>query len=166
MKKCLLASILLTGMFVSCKKDTASLNSTPAPSYGITAVINGKPVTLYHTVQVDTTDGLSIQAAKDSSINSDIIWISIYGGRLRPGTYTYLSNISGNATYFMKRQGVPSPFLSYNTSVIVTSVDDNGIKGTFQGTGSHYSQNDRGATVVDSTIIITNGTFNVKIFRP
>ncbi len=162
MKKCLLASVLFTGVFVSCKKD----NTNPAPSYGITAHINGKPVTLYHTVQVDTIDGLHIQAAKDSSIGSDIIWISIDGGRLQPGTYSYLSNITGTATYFMNRLGVASPFLSYNATVTVTSVDNNGIKGSFQGTASHYSQNDRGITVIDSTIIITNGAFNVKIPRP
>jgi hypothetical protein len=163
MKKCLLASVLFMGVFISCKKDNSSITTS---AYGITANINGKPVTLYHTVQVDTSNGLHIQAAIDSSVNSDIIWISIDGGRLHPGTYSYLSNITGTATYFMNHQGVASPFLSYNATVTVTSVDNSGIKGSFQGTGAHYSQNERGVTVIDSTIIITNGSFNVKIPRP
>ena len=161
MKKTILVSALLLGAFIACKKS----NSTTAPQpNGISADVNGKSVTFNFNITADTTGGsISIEGYKDTTSSPDGLWILINGGPVKAGvTYTNYTTINASATYWMNHLGTPSPFVSYNSTVTVTAISSTNIEGTFQGTGTHFSQNSLGNTIVDSTIQVTNGKFNIK----
>ena len=174
MKKIVLFSFALTGLFASCKKS-----SPAAPTYSVTATIAGTATNFTAQPPVATTqttgnttviniDGL----ANASTHESIVITIDNFngGGPIVGGKYSDTSTVFDvNATYFVNQTtqyqagtdvySLASPAgvtITHHFLLTITAINANGITGTFSG--DFFSNGDPTAAVKT----VTNGSFNVK----
>jgi len=161
--------------FAACTKKNASSSSTDNTPYGFSMVVNGKYSTFNAYSTVDTTENqLNYSGTGDSACctNMMIAWgLSKFdNAALTTGIYPAsgydLENQSEWTIYDYANWGyTPNVgFLAFPDSVIVTSITDSTITGTFSGTCTGEIQNQNYPyNNIDSIMTVTNGKFHLKL---
>jgi hypothetical protein len=147
---------LVACMVCSCSKSD---KTPPAPPFGVSADLNGAPVSFNAIITVDsvTSPGtVYIVAHNDSANLTPLFELTLTGRRpLKPGTYISPDSSGGTYSgmgYTAWLGGSAIQYPSVSDTVTLATVNNTWLSGTFQGT-CEYS--------ADSVISVTNGKFAV-----
>jgi hypothetical protein len=147
--------LILTLLFVACTKS----KNSPTPAFTVSAAINGTPTTFSALITVDsisTPGTVYIVAHADSANLTPLFEITLsHTGPIKPGTYPYTDSAGGPLSqlgYTIWSGGTAIQYPAVSDTVMLTTVNNTWLSGTFQGT-CEYS--------ADSVVSVTNGQFTV-----
>jgi hypothetical protein len=147
--------LFVTLLLVACNKS----NNQHPPAFTVSASINGAPTTFNAIITVDstTTPGtVYIVAHSDSANLTPLFEITlIHTGAIKPGTYPFTDSAGGplgQLGYTIWLGGAAVQYPAVSDTVILGTVNNTWLSGTFQGT-CEYS--------ADSVVSVTNGKFTV-----
>lgn len=130
-----------------------------APSFTVSAVLNGTPTTFNAIITVDsisTPGTVYIVAHSDSANLTPLFEITLSGNRpLKPGTYPSVDSTGGNLGligYTVWQGGSAIQYTLLSDTINLTTVTNAWLSGSFQGTCEYG---------VDSILSVTNGQFTV-----
>ncbi|HLI94315.1 MAG TPA: hypothetical protein VKU83_11915 [Puia sp.] len=148
--------VCLLPFLAACSKT----GKTPgAPSFSVSAVLNGTPTTFNAIITVDsvsTPGTVYIVAHSDSANLTPLFEITLAAGHpLKPGTYTSADSTGGNLGligYTGWQGGSANQYTLLSDTVNLTTVNKAWFSGSFQGTCEYG---------VDSILTVSNGQFTV-----
>ena len=147
--------LLFTLVLVACNKS----NNPHIPPFTVSASINGIATTFSALISVDSTSTpgtVYIVAHSDSANLTPLFEITLsHTGAIGPGTYPYTDSAGGPLSqlgYTLWSGGSAVQYPSITDTVILSTVNNTWLSGTFQGT-CEYS--------ADSVVSVTNGQFTV-----
>jgi hypothetical protein len=170
MKKLLCLSVSLILIFAACKKSNSNPSSnTP---YGISAKINGTLTSFGANVTIDTTGdevdiigsvdslggypGLNLFISENGPLKAGIYPNQAFVDPMTPSSYLNYYTTAGGGSFNTVT------YASTDDTITVTSVTSKAIAGTFHGTVVNHYFDTNTDTFKDSTITVTDGTFNVN----